>query len=145
MDSKSPSHPPLGGAKKAYFKAAEGMAYLSNHRCKMGCVVVKGHRIISSGHNSASKTYAFQARLDKKFFGCECAGYLHAETDALIPLIREGMDLRGATIYVCRKMRDNTFGMARPCPRCMSIIKKCGIKQINYTTSDGYANEIIKV
>ena len=145
MDSKSPLHPPLGGAKKAYFKAAEVMAYLSNHRCKMGCVVVKGHRIISSGHNSASKTHAFQARLDKKFFGCECAGYLHAETDALIPLIREGINLKGATVYVCRKMKDNTFGMARPCPRCMSIIKKCGIRQINYTTSDGYANEIIKV
>ena len=144
MDSQIPS-PPLGGAKKAYFKAAEGMTHLSDHRCKMGCVVVRSHRIISAGHNSASKSHAFQARIDKKFFGCECTGYLHAETNALIPLIKEGIDLKDATLYVYRKMKDGHSGMARPCPRCMSVIKKCGIKKINYTTPDGFASEIIEL
>lgn len=140
-----PIYPPLGGAKRAYFKAAEGISQLSNHRCKVGCVVVRGHRVISSGHNSASKTHAFQARLDKKFFKCECAGYLHAETDALIPLIKEGVDLSGASIYVYRKLKDGCMGMARPCPRCMSVIKRCGIRQINYTTPDGFASEVIEL
>lgn len=139
-----PSYPPKGGkARRAYFRAAEGVSLLSDHRCKMGCVVVKGHKIISSGHNSASRRHAFQAKLDRKFFGCECAGYLHAETDALIPLINSGADLTGASIYVYRSMRDGSIGMARPCPRCMSVIKSCGIKQINYTTPDGFAREVI--
>lgn len=137
--------PPWGGAKKSYFKAAKSMSELSDHRCKMGCVVVRGHRIISSGHNSASKRHAFQAKIDKKFFNCECAGYLHAETDALIPLIKEGADLSGASIYVYRTMRDGSVGMARPCPRCMGVIKSCGIKSINYSTPDGYACETIGV
>lgn len=133
----------IGKRKRAYFKAAESMSLLSNHRCKIGCVVVSSHRIISSGHNSSNKTHAFQAKLDKRFFGCECAGYLHAETAALIPLIKEGYDLKDATIYVFRKMKNGKMGMSRPCPRCMSVIRECGIKNINYTTEFGFASETI--
>lgn len=138
-------YPPLGKSKIAYFNAAKSIATLSNHRCKIGCVVVKGHKIISSGHNSASKTHAFQTKIDKNFFGCECAGLLHAETDALLPLIKDRVDLINTSIYIYRKMNNNMIGMARPCPRCMSIIKKCGIKNINYTTPDGFASETIKL
>ena len=135
--------PPVGKATRAYFRAAENISTLSNHRCKVGCVVVSGHRVISSGHNSASDTHAFQARLDKEFFGCECAGYLHAETDALLPLIHNKTDLTHASIYIFRKMKNGNLGMARPCPRCMLIIKSCGIKFINYTTADGFASETL--
>lgn len=133
----------LGKSKRAYFKAAEGISSLSNHRCKIGCVVVSGHRIISTGHNSANKTHAFQAKIDKRFFGCECSGFLHAETDALLPLIKGGVNLSNASIYVYRKMKDGSIGMARPCPRCMSVIKQCGIRYINYTTYDGVASEVV--
>lgn len=134
----------IGKAKRAYFTAARGISEMSDHRCKIGCVVVRGHKIVSSGHNSSHKTHALQTKVDKEFFGCECAGYLHAETDALLPLIRNKVDLTSASIYIYRKMGDGV-GMARPCPRCMSLIKRCGIKQINYTTTDGFASEIISV
>lgn len=133
----------VGKATRAYFDAAEGISALSDHRCKIGCVVVRGHRIISSGHNSQHKTHAFQTKIDKEFFGCECAGYLHAETDALLPLIRNKSDLSNVSIYVYRKMGNGNMGMARPCPRCMKMIKKCGIKTIYYTTQDGFASEVI--
>lgn len=145
MSKDGPSRlPKIGGAKKAYFRAAESISQLSNHRCQMGCVVVKGHRIISSGHNSATTTHAFQAKVDSNYFGCSCAGYLHAETDALIPLINQKTDLSQASIYVYRGMKDGSRGMARPCPRCMGVIKSLGIKKINYSTPDGFAEEIIQ-
>lgn len=133
----------LSKSKRAYFKAAESIATLSNHRCKIGCVVVNGHKIISSGHNSADKTHPVQARLDKNMFKCECAGYLHAETDALIPLINNRIDLSKASIYVYRKMKNGEIGMARPCPRCIQILKQNGVRFINYSTNDGFAEEII--
>lgn len=137
------SRPPLSGAKRTYFRAAQSIAALSNHRCQMGCVVVKGHRIISSGHNSATTTHAFQAKVDSRYFDCECAGFLHAETDALLPLINQKTDLSQASIYVYRSMRNGSQGMARPCPRCMGVIKSLGIKKINYSTPDGFAEEFI--
>lgn len=126
-----------------YFKAAEAVSRLSDHRCQIGCVVVDGHRIISSGHNSKTRTHAFQAKLDKKFFGCECAGLVHAETAALIPLINSKQDLSRAVIYVFRRNRNGDIALSRPCPRCMSVIKSCGIKEVRYTTPTGYANEYI--
>ena len=138
------SSSPLSKKNLTYFRAAEAMSELSNHRCKMGCVVVNAHRIISSGHNSATNTHAFQAKLDKKFFGCECAGYLHAETDALLPLIKSSMDLSRASIYVYRSMKNGLRGMARPCPRCMSVIKQLGIKTVNYSTNQGFATEYLR-
>lgn len=140
---KDSSRPPLSGAKRTYFRAAEGMAALSNHRCKMGCVVVKGHRIISSGHNSATITHAFQAKVDGNYFGCDCAGFLHAETDALIPLINNKIDLTQSTIFVYRKMPKGGRGMARPCPRCMGVIRSLDIKKINYSTPEGFAEEVV--
>lgn len=133
----------LGKSKNAYFKAAESVSLLSDHRCKIGCVVVKGHRIISSGYNSSTRTHALQARIDKNYFKCDCAGYLHAETDALLPLINSKIDLSQASIYVYRYMNSGKIGMARPCPRCMKLIKSLSIRKINYSTYDGFAEETI--
>ena len=86
--------------------------------------------IDTSGYCHASKIVAI-------------AGYLHAETDALLPLIRNNVDLSKASIYIYRRMKNGGVGMARPCPRCMSIIKQAKIRDINYTTDDGFANEYI--
>lgn len=128
---------------KAYFKAAEAISKLSDHRCQIGCIIVNKHHIISSGNNTQHKTHAFQTKIDSKFFNCNCIGYLHAETDALIPLIKNNTDLSRATVYVFRKNRNNELALARPCPRCMSVIKSCGIKRLKYTTENGYAQETL--
>ena len=135
----------LSNTEKSYFKIAHQVAMQSNHpQHKIGCIVVLGHRIISSGHNSKDKTHAFQVKLDKKYFNDDkCKGPKHAEIDALLPLITKGYDLRKATLYIVREKRYKTQGMAHPCSRCMSVIKKLGIRKLKYTTDDGYANEVI--
>ena len=142
MDSY-PSY--LGKSKIAYFRAAESISALSDHKCQLGCVVVKNHRIISSGHNSNSRGHGFQKRLDEKFFNDgKSRGCKHAEIDALLPLIRNRCNLTSATIYIFRKNKSNQFAMARPCARCMSIIREQGIRKIEYTTDLGFASEVIK-
>jgi len=132
----------VGEAKMAYFRAAESMSFLSDHRFRLGCVVVKGHRIISSGHNSATKTHSIQAKIDTQYFKCDCSGFVHAEVDALAPLIEQHVDLTQASIYVYRSSCTGR-GMARPCPRCIYLIKKVGIRKINYSTPDGYVEEVL--
>jgi len=132
----------IGEAKLAYFRAAESMSFMSDHRFRLGCVIVKGHRIISSGHNSATKTHSLQAKIDTQYFKCDCSGFVHAEVDALVPLIEQHIDLTQASIYVYRSSC-NGRGMARPCPRCIYLIKKVGIRKINYSTSDGFVEEVL--
>lgn len=145
MDPSYPSYKILSKTKQAYFRAAEAMSRLSDHKCQLGCVVVNNHHIISSGHNSDSRGHGFQKRLDEKFFNDgKSRGCKHAEIDALLPLIRNRVDLTRATVYVFRKNKHNELAMARPCPRCMSIIKQQGIRKIEYTTDLGFASEVIK-
>ena len=136
--------PSLSKRERAYFNSAKSIAELSDHRCKLGCVVVDGHRIISSGHNSKTKFHRIQSELDNKFFpGYENKGPVHAEVSALIPLIKRRVDLSGTTLYVYRENKDGKLAMSRPCTRCMQLIKEQGIKKICYTTNNGYADERI--
>ena len=130
--------------EQTYFKIAKSMSELSDHRAKIGCVIVDKHRIISSGHNSNTKTHRIQAEIDTKYFGCMCYGKLHAEVSALIPLIQSRYDFSNASIYTYREDRNGNISISRPCPRCMELIKKCGIKKIKYTTYDGFAKEYLK-
>ena len=65
MDSDSA---PLSKRDKVFFNTAKEVAKFSDHRCKLGCVVVDHHRIISSGFNSKTKCHRLQAELDQKFF-----------------------------------------------------------------------------
>lgn len=133
--------PPLSGRERMYLKHAENISKFSDHRCKIGCVVVNQHKIVGCGHNSDITTHGFQARLDKEYFKCDSCGKVHAEIAALIPLIKSGTDLTNATLYTFRRKKDGSFGMSRPCPRCMKVIKSLGIKKLVYSTEDGVAKE----
>lgn len=125
----------------AFFKTAEAISKLSDHKQKIGCVIVNKHRIISSGYNSKTKRHKIQAVIDKERFGCDCDGKIHSETTALLPLIKSKVDLSRASIYVFRAHKDGTIAMARPCSGCMKLIKMYGIKNIYYTSPDGYCKE----
>lgn len=147
MSSNDPSQSQkyLSKTKQAFFRAAEAVSLLSDHRCQLGCVIVNNHRIISSGHNSESKQHGFQKRLDEKFFNDgRSKGCKHAEIDALLPLMSRRQDLSKATIYTFRRNRNGELTLARPCPRCMSVIRSLNIKYIEYTTDDGFASEVLR-
>lgn len=135
----------LGKSERAYMGAAKSVSLLSDHpRAKLGAVLVSGHRIIASGCNSNVKTYPIQAKLDKDYFGEDCLGKRHAETDVLLPFVRRHVNLSSATLYVYRELKNGDIAMARPCPRCMRLIRMCGIRDIVYSTSDGVARERIE-
>lgn len=128
----------------AYFAAAKAVSELSDHKhYKIGAVVVMNHRIISSASNSNSKTHPLQKKYNKYRFTDEGDHKQHAELAALVPLIRDGMDLSNAAIYVYRVHKNGTLAMSRPCPSCMQLIKDVGIKRVFYTTENGYAYEKI--
>ena len=130
-------------SERAFFRIAKNMSDLSDHKHKIGAAVVIKHRIVSTGVNSNTKCNAHQARLDMDMFGGLHFGKIHAETDALLPLIKNNIDLSDAAIFVYREHKNSNPAMARPCERCMKLIKSCGIKTIYYTTDDGVAIEKI--
>ena len=45
--------------------------------------------------------------------------------------------LKGATIYVARKGRNDEAGMSCPCKMCQGLISKYGLKKAVFTTEYG--------
>jgi len=92
----------------------------SKHRFKMGATIVRGNKILSKACN-IMKTHPK--------FGSGQYNNLHAEGHAIYKAIRSGIDVSGTTIYVYRENNN----LAKPCPCCMGLIHKYGIKEVVYS------------
>lgn len=102
----------------------------SKHRFKIGAAIAKGNRIISKACN-IMKTHPR--------FGSGQYNNLHAEGNAIYKAVRRGLDLRGTTMYVYRQNNN----LAKPCPCCMGLIHKHGIKEIVYSEPQKVKSSII--
>lgn len=95
---------------------------------KMGAVVFKGSRIISSGHNQfRSSNIPSQY---KKFDDT-----LHAEQAAILGV--EWKRMKNSSILVMRMNQSGNISMAYPCNYCYESIVYIGIKWIYYTNRQG--------
>lgn len=122
-------------AKKTAFRKAMKEALKSEHsQHKLGAVIVKGHRILSTGYNQIRPS----ALLD--------AETLHAEAAAILKLLKNNRqhDLVGSDLYVSRFTRGGKIGLSLPCDDCRRLIRSVGIRRVMYTTDDG-TTETIKV
>ena len=116
-------------------------------RARVGCVLRCKNKIISSGFN-CNKTHPLQKIYNAERFSEDGIHSLHAETHALLPLLKKDIDWNNVSIYISRNRYDNgklTFGMARPCKSCMALIKAVGIKKIFYTTNEGFCEEKMSI
>lgn len=101
-------------------------AAMSEHKFRVGCVVARGNRILSRGRNSYKSHTAASA--------CQKT---HAEISALTKAHKH--DLRGATVYVARLLRDGTQALAAPCNNCLQAAVERGVSKVVYTAStDGW-------
>ena len=101
----------------------------SNHRFKIGAVVFKGNRILSSGHNEIRSS---NIPSKHKLYN----NSVHAEQAALL-----GTDwnkLKGCSILVmrCSKTKGN-LSNAKPCPLCQKLLAHIGIRNIYYSNEIG--------
>lgn len=136
----------LTNSQKSFFDIAKKVSELSTfHRknVKIGCLIVSGHRIISSGYNS-DKTNPIQKKYNRLRFSEETPHRLHAEISALLPLLNnKDIDFSKVKLFTYREKADHSLGKSRPCKSCMALIKDLGIKHIYYTTDDGYCHEVV--
>ncbi len=99
------------------------------HR-KVGAVIVRGNRILSTGYNQPPSGFPHCDQI-----GCirddlgiesgenqEICYALHAEQNALMQAARFGIATEGATMYVTHK----------PCSVCARLIINAGIKRVVY-------------
>lgn len=120
--------------------------YTGANSVKIGCVIVYKGTILAKGCNS-DKTHPMQDLYNKYRFKNNGGKYLpskvHSEVNALNKIKYLDIDFSKVHLFVYRELKDGQRAMARPCPACMKAIKSFGIRNIWYTTADGYAHEVL--
>src|SRR5438874_2538837 len=96
-------------------------------RKKVGCVITKENRILTTGYNGS-----MSGDVHCEVVGClmendHCVRTIHAEINAIVQAAKFGINIGGGTMYV-------TFGP--PCWQCFKPIANAGIKKIVFIKED---------
>lgn len=119
---------------KQFLQLAIDVAKSSPSKKKIGSVLLRKNRVISTSPNLDCKSHPFQARLAKQV-GLDPKIYLHSE---IATLIRAKED--GDTMIVARVggTSHNELRIAKPCPICSAALELANIKRIIYSTNEGF-------
>ena len=105
---------------------------------QVGAVIVKDGRILSTGYNGTPSGYTnccdyWDAEYTSEHHEWSKTYEIHAEMNAIIWAAREGISIKGATIYVTLE----------PCSDCSKNIIASGIKRIVYDKAYEHTNSDI--
>ena len=133
-----------------YFDKAKQIAEISDFKkIHIGCVAVYKGNIVGIGCNT-NKTHPIQKYYnqfrnpDGEETYISSIPKLHAEINCLNQLKHLDINYEKVKLYIYRKRNDRPYGMGRPCESCMAAIKDFGIRDIYYTTNDGFVHERIE-
>lgn len=116
----------LSKSNQYYLDKACDLASMSDCRFKHGAIIRKAGHTISVGINYGVN--------DPKYLDDEVAvdhAAVHAEVAALNACRK--VDLRGASIYVARVLKNGEPRMSKPCENCQKALKERGVKKVYYT------------
>ena len=134
--------------KRAYMKTAETFAELSHaRRLHVGAIIVKDDRIISIGYNGMPAGWDNNCEFEEVYSRQVAPGdeyetvhtgilktrpeVLHAETNAIAKLAKNGESSNGATMFITHA----------PCIDCAKLVYQSGINSVfyrnTYRTEDG--------
>ena len=94
----------------------------SEYQFKLGAIIFRGNKVISTGFNK-NKTHPTA----RKYFQF---GSIHAEIDAIVHAIE---NVKGASILVCRTLKNGNPAIAKPCAMCVQVMREFGIKEVFWT------------
>ncbi len=128
-----------------YFDKARQIALVSDfHKAHIGCVAVYQGQVIGLGCN-CNKTHPTQKYYNRyRRQSDSMLPKLHAEINCINQIKHLGINFSKVKLYIYRIRKDQPYGLSRPCPSCMAAIKDLGIRNIYYTSNDGYVYEQIK-
>lgn len=132
-----------------YFKLAKNASTFSDCKIKVGAILVYKNKVLSVGYNT-SKSNPIQKMYNKyrnqngirQFDVDKQNNGVHAEIMCLQHVTRlfKG-DLSKCSIFVYSETKNGSTRLIRPCMACLKYITELGIKNIYYTTNNGWQYE----
>jgi len=104
-------------------------------RASVGAVLVRDHRILTTGYNGAPRGVAHCTEVGCTVVNEHCMRATHAEANAVVQGALHGVSLEGATAYCTHQ----------PCVNCSKLLISAGVLKIIYEQSypDPIAAELL--
>ena len=126
---------------KSFLKARQVATISDYYKTHIGCVAVYQGQVIGLGCNT-NKTHPVQKFYNRYREPSDTMlPKLHAEISCINQIKHLNINFSKVKLYIYRIRKDQPYGMARPCPSCMAAIRDLGIRDIYYTTNEGYSYE----
>jgi dCMP deaminase len=91
-------------------------------RAAVGCVMVRRHRILTTGYNGAPRGVAHCTEVGCTLVNEHCMRATHAEANAVVQGALHGVSLESATAYCTHQ----------PCVNCSKLLISAGVTKIVY-------------
>ncbi|MFN2450523.1 MAG: cytidine/deoxycytidylate deaminase family protein [Candidatus Baltobacteraceae bacterium] len=104
-------------------------------RASVGCVIVREHRILTTGYNGSPRGVAHCSETGCTMRDGHCMRTTHAEANAVVQAALHGINLSDSTAYATHQ----------PCINCSKLLISAGIRTIVYETAyaDPLAQELL--
>lgn len=104
-------------------------------RAGVGAVLVRAHRILTTGYNGAPRGVAHCTEVGCTVVNDHCMRATHAEANAVVQAALHGVNLAESTAYCTHQ----------PCVNCSKLLISAGVRKIVYETaySDVVAEELL--
>ena len=103
-------------------------------RASVGAVIVRNHRIISTGYNGAAAGEPHCTDVGCDIVNGHCQRAVHAEVNAIAEAARFGLAVDGAIPYYW-----DSLGRPESCYNCIQVMKAAGISAV----VDRYEHEMV--
>lgn len=115
---------------KMYMQIAKEHSKLSKaRRAQVGAVIVTINQVMLGGYNGTPPGYPNECEDEVPDIKNFCSNLvtkptvIHAEENAILKAAREGVSVKGSTLYVT----------LQPCRKCSAMIKAAGILRVVYS------------
>ena len=104
-------------------------------RASVGAVIVREHRILTTGYNGAPRGVAHCSEIGCEMVSGHCVRSTHAEANAVVQGALHGVGLDGSTAYCTHQ----------PCVNCAKLLISAGIVRIVYASAytDTFAQSLL--
>lgn len=91
-------------------------------RASVGAVIVREHRILTTGYNGAPRGVAHCSEVGCTLVNDHCARATHAEANAIVQAALHGVNISASTAYCTHQ----------PCVNCSKLLISAGVRKIVY-------------
>ncbi len=104
-------------------------------RASVGAVLVREHRILTTGYNGAPRHVAHCTEVGCEMVGGHCVRSTHAEANAVVQGALYGVGLEGASAYCTHQ----------PCVHCAKLLISAGVVRIVFAQAypDRFAQDLL--